>query len=122
MLTEKKKKYSQKLLNKQLDDLMAQIQKPVSRLSETKDDSPPDFTDQATIESDMGFAIHLKERESKLILKIRDALEKIEDGTFGICEECGGKISEERLEARPVTTLCIRCKKEQEAKEKLRGQ
>jgi DnaK suppressor protein len=122
MLTEKKKKYFQKVLNKQLDDLMAQIQKPVSRLSETKDDSPPDFTDQATMESDMGFAIHLKERESKLILKIRNALEKIEDGTFGICEECGRKISEKRLEARPVTTLCIRCKKEQEAKEKLMGQ
>lgn len=121
MLSEKKKKHFKKMLEDQLGDLTAKIQKPVSRLSETKDDSPPDFTDQATLESDMGFAIHIKERASKLIRKIGDTLEKIEDGTFGICEECGGRISEKRLLARPVATRCIKCKKKQEAEERQRG-
>ncbi|MCJ7496018.1 MAG: TraR/DksA C4-type zinc finger protein, partial [Deltaproteobacteria bacterium] len=51
-------------------------------------------------------------------LKIKEALARIEDGTFGICEECGEEISEERLKARPVTTLCIGCKTKAEAEEK----
>ena len=52
--------------------------------------------------------------------KIQEALQRIEEGEFGICEECGCEISEGRLEARPVTTLCIECKEDQENKEKLR--
>ena len=57
----------------------------------------------------------------KLISKIREALDRIDDGTFGICESCGEEISEKRLKARPVTTLCIDCKKKQEANERARG-
>jgi len=53
------------------------------------------------------------------MLKIQEALQRIEDGTFGICEQCGCEISEGRLEARPVTTFCIECKEEQENKEKI---
>ena len=121
MLSDTEKRHFKKLLEDQLGVLTAQIHKPVSRLSETKDDSPPDFTDQATIESDMGFAIHIKERTSKLIRKIRTTLEKLEEGTFGICEECGRRISEKRLLARPVATRCIKCKKKQEAEERQRG-
>jgi DnaK suppressor protein len=56
-----------------------------------------------------------------LITKITEALERIEEGTFGICERCGEPISEKRLEARPVTTLCIKCKQEQEDLEKRGG-
>jgi DnaK suppressor protein len=56
-----------------------------------------------------------------LIEKIKEALERIDNGTFGRCEVCGRDIGEERLRARPVTTLCIDCKKKQEAREKARG-
>ena len=81
----------------------------------------PDPTDRATMESDRNFTLRIRDRERKLIAKIRDALDRIEEGTFGICEECGEDISSERLEARPVTTLCIECKKKQENDEKARG-
>jgi len=57
-----------------------------------------------------------------LLAKIEEALERVEDGTFGVCEACGEEIGVKRLEARPVTTLCIDCKTLQETKEKAQGQ
>ena len=59
----------------------------------------------------------MRERNKGLVRKIEQALEKIDNGTFGICEECEEGIPEARLTARPVTTLCIDCKREQEADE-----
>ncbi len=81
----------------------------------------PDPGDQATVESDKNFMLRLKSREQKLIKKIEDAIERVEQGVFGICEVCGEMIDLKRLEARPVTTMCISCKVEQEEEEKLRG-
>ncbi|GAB7025058.1 RNA polymerase-binding protein DksA [Geotalea toluenoxydans] len=80
----------------------------------------PDPNDRATQESDRNFELRIRDRERKLINKIKEALQRIEDGTFGICEVCEEDISEARLKARPVTTLCIDCKMDQEQKEKLR--
>jgi DnaK suppressor protein len=59
------------------------------------------------------------ERDKKLVLKIRKALCKIDDGTYGICEECGDDIDINRLKLRPVAGLCITCKRRQEKLEKL---
>jgi len=81
----------------------------------------PDPVDRASLESDRNFLLRIRDRERKLIGKIEKALERVENGTFGICERCGEDISEERLNARPVTTFCIECKAEQENQEKLRG-
>lgn len=112
--------YFRKLLTKQLDELHSKdISKPVSILAESE--QIPDITDQATLESDIDMNIHIKERDNKLILKIKKALERIDEGSYGICEDCGDEISEKRLKARPVTTVCIECKREQENQEKLRG-
>ena len=58
------------------------------------------------------------DRESRMAAAINSALKRVEDGTYGVCEECGGPIGVERLKARPVTTLCIQCKSEQEEREK----
>ena len=80
----------------------------------------PDPNDRATQESDRNFELRIRDRERKLINKIKEALARIDDGSFGICEICDEEISEARLKARPVTTLCIDCKMEQEKKEKLR--
>jgi DnaK suppressor protein len=63
--------------------------------------------------------LRIKDRERKLIQKIKEALDRIENGTFGICDSCGKPISEKRLMARPVTTQCIECKTEDEQKERL---
>jgi DnaK suppressor protein len=62
--------------------------------------------------------IRLRDREQILLKKIDKALTKIEKGDYGICEKCGEEISVKRLEARPVTDLCIRCKEEQERVER----
>ncbi len=76
--------------------------------------------DQASVEIDRNFLLKLKERERKLLKKIDKAIEKIENNAFGICESCGEEIDIKRLEARPVTDMCIACKTEQEEEEKLR--
>jgi DnaK suppressor protein len=81
----------------------------------------PDLGDQASAEIDRNFMLRLRGREQKLLKKIEAAIEKIDNGTFGICESCGQEIDIKRLEARPVTTMCIECKTEQEEEEKLRG-
>lgn len=79
-----------------------------------------DLGDQASAEADQNFILRLREREQKLLKKIDEAIDRINEGTFGICESCGGQISVKRLKARPVTTLCIDCKTKQEAEEKIR--
>ena len=81
----------------------------------------PDPTDRATLESDRNFMLRIRDRERKLISKIKEAIQRIEDGEFGVCESCGDDIGIDRLKARPVTTLCIDCKRKQEAGEKARG-
>ena len=80
-----------------------------------------DPADRATAESDRSFTLRLRDRERRLIKKIKEAIERIDDGTYGECVECGEEISVSRLKARPVTTLCIKCKSKQEAEEDLRG-
>jgi len=80
----------------------------------------PDMGDQATAEIDRNFMLRLRSREQKLLKKIEDAVDRIENCTFGICDGCGEEIDIRRLEARPVTTLCIECKTQQEEEEKLR--
>jgi len=80
----------------------------------------PDLGDQATAEIDRNFMLRLKGRERKLIKKIDEALERLSQGIFGICDKCGLEIDIRRLEARPVTTMCIECKTLQEEEEKLR--
>lgn len=79
-----------------------------------------DLGDQASAEADQNFILRLREREQKLLKKIDEAIDRINEGTFGICESCGGQISVKRLKARPVTTLCIDCKTKQEAEERIR--
>jgi DnaK suppressor protein len=82
----------------------------------------PDPNDRATLESGRSFELRIRDRERKLVAKIEEAIARIEDGTYGICEDCGEEIGLKRLEARPVTTLCIDCKTLQETREKSVGQ
>ena len=120
MLTQSKKEYFRKILSQRLNELMEEADKTINEIADLKEESP-DFVDQASVESDIDFVLRIRERENKLIGKIKDALERIDQGNFGVCEVCGNRISDERLKARPVTTLCIKCKKNQESKEKVIG-
>ena len=113
-------KYFKELLNDQLDELLNQADDTVTGMTTPKENFP-DPTDRASLEADRNFMLRIRDRESKLIKKIKNALERIEDGTFGSCEVCGEDISIERLKARPVTTQCIDCKTKEEALEKALG-
>lgn len=81
-----------------------------------------DPADRASAESDRSFTLRIRDRERRLIRKIQGAIQRIEDGTYGICEDCGEEISIARLKARPVTKLCINCKSRQEEGEYIRGE
>jgi len=106
------------LLQQQLDSLLQNAGVTVSGMTEEKENFP-DPTDRASLESDRNFELRIRDRERKLIKKIREALARIEDGTFGLCESCEEPIGVERLRARPVTTLCIDCKTEEERQERI---
>ena len=99
---------------------MSQADETVTGMTAQKENFP-DPTDRASLESDRNFMLRIRDREAKLIKKIKKALERIENGSFGICETCGEEISIERLKARPVTTQCIECKTKEEALEKSLG-
>lgn len=116
-MEEKKLVYFKELLTERLQTLLSEAEKTVTGMT-NEEDTFPDPTDRASLETDRNFLLRIRDRERKLILKIKQALARIEEGTFGICEECGQEISQERLEARPVTTLCIECKTKAEAEEK----
>ncbi len=120
MLSKTKTEYFRQMLTERLEGLLEEANRTVSGMTD-QGDNFPDPTDRASMESDRNFTLRIRDRERKLISKIQEALYRIEEGTFGICEDCGEEISAQRLEARPVTTLCIDCKKRQENDEKVRG-
>ena len=117
---EKMKAYKA-MLTQKINELLSEAGKTVSEMTNGKENYP-DTTDRASLESDRNFELRIRDRERKLIMKMQEAIKRIDDGTFGICEVCGGPISEKRLMARPVTTLCIDCKTKQEKMEKLKGE
>jgi DnaK suppressor protein len=113
--------YFKKLLTEQLEDLLQHGENEVSRMRDPSDNLP-DPTDRASFDADRSFMLRIRDREAKLINKIRAALERIEEGTFGICEICGEDISVKRLMARPMTNQCIACKTNEEKLEKAIGE
>ena len=119
-MDQKKLEYFGSLLQNQLDELIDEALKTVNGMTNSKD-TFPDPTDRAALETDRNFLLRIRDRERKLIEKIKEALDRIENGRFGVCEVCGKDIGDKRLMARPVTTLCIECKKTQEARERARG-
>ena len=115
--------YFRKVLNDWQEQLLRQADHAIVGLMDASVNSS-DLIDQAALEIDRNFALRMRDRESKLIRKIKNALKRIDDGTFGICEmcdDCGRDIAIERLKARPVTTHCIDCKRVRETFERLTG-
>src|SRR5262249_60722746 len=109
----------QKLLHERRQELLGEALRTVDGMGEGRELSA-DRTDRATLEYNRNLTLRIRDRERKLITKIDEALGRIEDGSYGKCEECGGEIGVERLRARPVTTLCINCKAQQEAEDRRR--
>ncbi len=82
-------------------------------------DDLPDETDLAASEINQNLIFKLRDRERQLLVKIDEALARMDLGVFGSCEECEEPIEPRRLEARPVSTMCIACKERQEHREKI---
>lgn len=112
--------YFRKLLTSMLEEAQQSGDSTIEELTGSNEVFA-DPADRATAESDRAFTLRLRDRERRLIGKIQAALRRMDEGTFGICEECGEDISMARLKARPVTRLCIKCKARQEEDEHLRG-
>jgi DnaK suppressor protein len=102
------------------DDLIYRAGDTVEGLLNAGDDFS-DPLDRASFETDRDTIFRIRDRESMLIKKINQSLEDIENGDYGICQDCGNDISEARLKARPVTRYCIKCKTKRESYEKASG-
>ncbi len=126
VITEKSQTLSHrdKIIQKIKQDLISQRESLLKEAEETLSNLPselnfPDMGDQATAEADRNFMLRLRDRERMLLKKIEETIERIDNGPYGICEECENEIGIKRLEARPVTTLCIDCKTRQEEEERI---
>jgi DnaK suppressor protein len=105
-------------LKEKRDEIVRRAQQTLEQDMTLDSDDLPDEMDLASSEYLQAFTFRLRGREKNLLDKIQRALERIDNGTFGICEECDEPISVKRLQARPEATLCIRCKEEQERVER----
>ena len=111
-----KEYYKQKLLNWK-DELLKESNQTLSNL-QSDNEAKPDITDRASEEIDRSFELRTRDRERKLINKINSALQRIEDGTYGYCNETGEPIGLKRLEARPIATLSLEAQEMHEKAEK----
>ncbi len=111
-------KLFRKLLEERKQEILNEAERAVGQMNNGAGGGYADPTDRATMESDRNFQLRLRDRERKLLAKIEEAVARIDEGTYGRCEECGNEIGIERLKARPVTTFCISCKSAQEARER----
>ncbi|MBT6435400.1 MAG: conjugal transfer protein TraR [Deltaproteobacteria bacterium] len=107
-----------KMLTAERDNLIRKANDTLSRDAALDPNEMPDEIDQASAEYEQSFIFRIRDREKYYLSKVQKALAKIEAGTFGICEACEEPVAVKRMEARPVTTLCIRCKEEQEMEER----
>jgi DnaK suppressor protein len=112
--------YFKDLLTRWLGELLHQADNTVSGLK-NEEEHLADPLDRAVSDISRNYTLRMRDRESYLIRKIRNSLDDIEDGSYGICEDCGDDISIERLKARPVAKRCYGCKTRQEQIEKLTG-
>jgi DnaK suppressor protein len=111
----------EKILRGKREKLLVNAQQTLASEMRLDQADLPDEMDLASSEYLQSFQFRLRGRERTFLSKIDKALAKIEEGTFGECESCGEPINLKRLEARPETTLCIKCKEEQEREEQQFG-
>lgn len=115
-------RYFQELLQRELSELTAKADIAVVEMIDADYTNEADPLDRAKQDLDRNHRWRFQDREQRLIAKIRNCLQTIEDGTYGICEDCEEPIGLARLKARPVTSFCIACKTKQESLERITGQ
>ncbi len=120
-LTKKELKKFQELLEEKRKVVLDRARQMLSEGMVLDANDLPDEMDLASSEYIQSFEFRLRGREKSLLSKLDLALKKIDDGSFGICEICEEPIGKKRLEARPETSLCIKCKEDQEREERTMG-
>ena len=120
-LTKKELKRFQEMLEEKRRAVLDRARQTLSENMTLDTNDLPDEMDLASSEYIQSFEFRLRGREKSLLTKLDNALRKIDEGTFGVCEVCEEPIGKKRLEARPETTLCIRCKEDQERDERTFG-
>jgi DnaK suppressor protein len=100
------------------EDILREARETLQHLQD-ENQNHPDFADRASSETDRAIELRARDRQRKLIAKIDEALARIEDGTYGFCEETGEPISIKRLEARPIATLSIEAQERHERRERV---
>jgi DnaK suppressor protein len=109
--------FKQKLLNWK-EDILRESRETLSHL-QTDTENHPDIADRASSETDRALELRTRDRQRKLISKIDEALRRIEDGSYGYCEETGEPIGVARLEARPIATLSLEAQERHERRERV---
>jgi len=109
--------FKKKLLNWK-EDILRESRETVSHL-QTETENHPDIADRASSETDRALELRTRDRQRKLISKIEDALRRIEDGSYGYCEETGEPIGVARLDARPIATMSLEAQERHERRERV---
>jgi DnaK suppressor protein len=117
-MNEVQREYFRAKLIRWRDDILRESRETLQHL-QTENENHPDLADRASSETDRAIELRARDRQRKLIAKIDAALNRIEEGTYGFCEETGEPISIRRLEARPIATLSIEAQERHERRERV---
>jgi DnaK suppressor protein len=115
---ERQREYFRKKLLRWREDILRESKETLSHLAD-ENNALPDVADRASTETDRSLELRTRDRQRKLISKIDSALKRIDDGSYGYCEETGEPISIRRLDARPIATLSIEAQERHERREKV---
>jgi len=117
-MNERQREYFRRKLIDWKEEILAEAKITIANL-QNETVSEPDLADRATSETDRALELRNRDRQRKLVAKIDEALRRIDDGTYGYCEETGEPISLSRLEARPIATLSLEAQERHERRERV---
>jgi DnaK suppressor protein len=117
-MSERQREYFRRKLIRWKGDILREAQETLATL-QSENENHPDLADRASSETDRAIELRARDRQRKLIAKIDAALARIDDGTYGYCEETGDPISLKRLEARPIATLSLEAQERHERNERV---
>jgi DnaK suppressor protein len=117
-MNERQREYFRAKLFAWREDILKEAKETLQHLQE-ESENHPDLADRASSETDRAIELRARDRQRKLVAKIDEALTRIDDGTYGFCEETGEPISLRRLEARPIATLSVEAQERHERRERI---
>jgi len=117
-MNERQRDYFRKKLLDWKEEILKEAKETLAHL-QTESENHPDLADRASSETDRAIELRARDRQRKLIAKIEEAIARLDDGSYGYCEETGEPISLKRLEARPIATLSIEAQERHERRERV---